>query len=55
MTATEQATRISLGDLDRRIETTSNDEIGDLLSSLERMRISLKSMVTRLRRAQEQP
>ena len=53
--ATEQANRISLGDLDRRIESTSNDEIGDLLSSLERMRLSLKSMVARLRRNQENP
>jgi methyl-accepting chemotaxis protein len=51
--ATDQANRISLGDLDRQIEPTSNDEIGDLLHSLERMRVSLKSMVSRLRRPQE--
>jgi HAMP domain-containing protein len=53
--ATDQANRISLGDLDRQIEPTSNDEIGDLLQSLERMRVSLKSMVSRLRRPQENP
>jgi HAMP domain-containing protein len=53
--ATDQANRISLGDLDRQIEPTSNDEIGDLLHSLERMRVSLKSMVSRLRRPQENP
>jgi methyl-accepting chemotaxis protein len=53
MAATDQANRISLGDLDRQIEQTSNDEIGDLLNSLERMRVSLKSMVSRLRRTQE--
>lgn len=55
LAATDQANRISLGDLDRQIEPTSNDEIGDLLNSLERMRVSLKSMVSRLRRAQENP
>ncbi len=53
LAATDQANRISLGDLDRQIEPTSNDEIGDLLHSLERMRVSLKSMVSRLRRNQE--
>ena len=53
LAATDQANRISLGDLDRQIELTSNDEIGDLLHSLERMRVSLKSMVSRLRRNQE--
>jgi HAMP domain-containing protein len=48
--ATEQANRISLGDLDRSVTIESNDEIGDMLGSLERMRVSLKSMVARLRR-----
>jgi HAMP domain-containing protein len=48
--AAEQANRISLGDLDRTVEVQSNDEIGDLLGSLERMRISLKSVIGRLRR-----
>jgi HAMP domain-containing protein len=48
--ATQQANRISLGDLDRTVPNSGNDEIGDLLIALEQMRISLKSMVTRLRR-----
>ncbi len=48
--ATEQANRIALGDLDRSVTVESNDEIGDMLGSLERMRVSLKSMVSRLRR-----
>jgi HAMP domain-containing protein len=48
--AAEQANRISLGDLDRSVEVQSNDEIGDLLGSLERMRVSLKSVIGRLRR-----
>jgi methyl-accepting chemotaxis protein len=48
--AAEQANRISLGDLDRIVDIQSNDEIGDLLGSLERMRVSLKSVIGRLRR-----
>jgi HAMP domain-containing protein len=48
--AAEQANRISLGDLDRTVDIQSNDEIGDLLGSLERMRVSLKSVIGRLRR-----
>ena len=48
--AADQANRISLGDLDRTVEIDSNDEIGDLLGSLERMRVSLKSVIGRLRR-----
>jgi HAMP domain-containing protein len=48
--ATQQANRISLGDLDRTVPNTGNDEIGDLLVALEQMRVSLKSMVARLRR-----
>jgi HAMP domain-containing protein len=48
--AADQANRISLGDLDRIVEIQSNDEIGDLLGSLERMRVSLKSVIGRLRR-----
>jgi methyl-accepting chemotaxis protein len=49
--ATEQANRISLGDLDQSVPVDRNDEIGDLLEGLERMRVSLKSMVARMRRA----
>ena len=48
--AADQANRISLGDLDRTVDIQSNDEIGDLLGSLERMRVSLKSVIGRLRR-----
>ncbi len=48
--AAEQANRISLGDLERTVEIESNDEVGDLLNSLERMRVSLKSVIGRLRR-----
>jgi HAMP domain-containing protein len=48
--AADQANRISLGDLDRIVEIQTNDEIGDLLGSLERMRVSLKSVIGRLRR-----
>jgi HAMP domain-containing protein len=48
--ATDQANRIALGDLDRSVNIESNDEIGDMLGSLERMRVSLKSMVARMRR-----
>jgi HAMP domain-containing protein len=50
LAATQQAERIALGDLDRTIEVRSNDEISDLVGSLEKMRVSLKSMVSRLRR-----
>ena len=48
--ATQQANRIALGDLDRSVTVESNDEISDMLNSLERMRVSLKSMVARMRR-----
>jgi HAMP domain-containing protein len=48
--AADQANRISLGDLDRTVDIQSNDEVGDLLGSLERMRVSLKSVIGRLRR-----
>jgi HAMP domain-containing protein len=47
--ATEQANRISLGDLEQSVAITSNDELGDLLSALERMRTSLTIMMERLR------
>ena len=50
ISATDQANRIALGDLDRSVTVESNDEIGDMLGSLERMRVSLKSMVARMRR-----
>jgi HAMP domain-containing protein len=50
ISATDQANRIALGDLDRTVVVETNDEIGDMLGSLERMRVSLKSMVARMRR-----
>lgn len=47
----DSANKISLGDLDIPIKTrSSGDEVGDLAESLERMRISLKSAIERLRR-----
>jgi len=45
------ADHISRGQLDTVIAFHSNDEIGDLASSLERMRASLKAAMVRLNRA----
>jgi HAMP domain-containing protein len=45
------ADHISRGQLDTVISFHSNDEIGDLASSLERMRASLKAAMVRLNRA----
>jgi HAMP domain-containing protein len=48
---TEAANKISLGDLDVSIQVGgAGDEISELGESLERMRISLKSAIERLRR-----
>lgn len=47
---TEASNRISLGELDEAIAIGSTDEIGQLAESLERMRISLKQAIERLRR-----
>lgn len=48
---TEAANKISLGDLDVSIQVkTAGDEIERLGESLERMRVSLKSAIERLRR-----
>lgn len=48
---TEAANKISLGDLDVPIQVkTGGDEIGRLADSLDRMRISLKSAIERLRK-----
>jgi HAMP domain-containing protein len=44
------ADRISLGNLDERIYSSTKDEIGDLAASLERMRHSLESAMRRIRR-----
>ena len=47
---TEAANRISLGELDVPITVNSDDEIGTLGESLDRMRISLKQAIERLRK-----
>ncbi|MFQ3580488.1 MAG: HAMP domain-containing protein [Chloracidobacterium sp.] len=46
---TDAANRISLGELDEPISVATGDEIGELGESLERMRISLKQAIERLR------
>jgi HAMP domain-containing protein len=43
--ATDLSNRISMGDLDLEVKAERNDEIGDLLGSLERMRVSLKMLL----------
>ncbi len=45
------ADKVSMGDLETPVRIDSNDEIGDLAYSLERMRSSLKAAMTRLSRA----
>jgi HAMP domain-containing protein len=47
---TEKADQISRGDLDASVELRSNDELDDLSEALERMRISMKEALDRLRR-----
>ena len=47
---TEVADRISLGDLDTKIEIRSSDEVGMLAESFERMQESLRAAIERLRR-----
>ncbi len=47
---TEAADTISLGEFDVPVQRKSNDELGDLAEALERMRISLRSALERLRR-----
>jgi methyl-accepting chemotaxis protein len=47
---TDVADRISLGDLDTKIEIHSNDEVGMLAESFDRMQESLKAAIERLRR-----
>lgn len=46
---TDIANRISLGDLDTKIEIRSSDEVGMLAESFERMQESLKAAIERLR------
>ena len=48
---TEQAKEISMGNVDLKLETEREDEIGHLIHSFERMRVSLRkslSMLTRM-------
>jgi nitrogen fixation/metabolism regulation signal transduction histidine kinase len=44
------ADQISTGDLDAAVEVHSRDEIGELADSMERMRVSLKAAIERLRK-----
>jgi HAMP domain-containing protein len=44
------ADNISMGDLDMSVEVTSQDEIGELQESIERMRVSLKTVLERLKK-----
>jgi len=46
------ANRISMGDLETRVEVTSRDEVGVLAESFGRMQESLKAAITRLRKRQ---
>lgn len=47
---TEVAERISVGDLDIEIESTSRDEIGELSEAISRMQESIRLSIERLRR-----
>jgi HAMP domain-containing protein len=47
---TEVADRISLGDLDTKIEIRSSDEVGMLADSFDRMQESLRAAIERLRK-----
>jgi len=46
----EAADQISTGDLDATMDVPSRDEIGELADSMERMRVSLKAAMGRLRK-----
>jgi methyl-accepting chemotaxis protein len=50
---TDQATAISLGELDTRVEVNSRGEVGELAQALERMRTSLKMTIDRLSEEEE--
>ena len=47
---TNQADQLSRGDLDLNVEIESNDELEDLSQALERMRVSMKEAIDRLRK-----
>lgn len=49
------ADEISRGRLDTKVSIQSNDEVGELGRSLERMRASLKAAMARLNREQQSP
>lgn len=50
MALSEQAIDISMGNVDKKLETTRSDEIGLLINSFERMRLSLKKAFSMLAR-----
>jgi HAMP domain-containing protein len=47
---TQAADRISLGELEIPITSNQNNELGDLAGAVERMRVSLKTAIERLRK-----
>jgi nitrogen fixation/metabolism regulation signal transduction histidine kinase len=49
----ETADKISVGDLDAAMAVHSQDEIGELADSMERMRISMKAAIERLRKQRQ--
>jgi HAMP domain-containing protein len=51
----DQANEISMGNVDRKLETTRTDEIGMLIQSFERMRLSLKKAFSMLSRKPPPP
>lgn len=50
LTLTNRADSISRGELDEQVEFRSNDELDDLAAALERMRVSMRGALERLRR-----
>jgi len=51
----QNADQISRGDLDLPVAVTSNDELGELSRSIERLRASLKAAIRRLDRQESSP
>ncbi|HZY05750.1 MAG TPA: cache domain-containing protein [Anaeromyxobacteraceae bacterium] len=51
----EQAIEISMGNVDKKLETARTDEIGQLINSFERMRLSLKKAFAMLSRKTAPP
>jgi methyl-accepting chemotaxis protein len=45
---TDTMDRVSRGDLDTPIEPETNDEFGQMAEAFERMRVSIKEMITKL-------